>query len=1736
MERYGWGGTPWERVEVVSVGQLLHSGVRSECYLSELADGRRAVVKLLRQYGDAPAGLYGLISELHFGVDLALDGLRGVFGTGWLDQRPFVAFEYFDGITAARAFGGEQIRDRLFFRRFFQVAVQTVSIVQRLHQQGVVHNNLAPENLLHSRDFTASCLIDFGSAAQVRSSDDFSSFNRLPEGRIESLSPELVGQLMQPLDYSSDLYEIGVLFYYMLTGVFPFTGSPSEVIHAHLALPPLPPEQFISGFPVALSAIVLKLLAKDPQDRYVDCAELLSDLMVWHTQPEEGALDFWDSDPPVECASLKVPRKMYGRQQFAAAVREQCGFLEQSGAGVMLVDAPAGTGKTSLVQVLEREQSLSDCILVHGRNSREAVVPFSGLMDAFNNLIKYHLMEGGGGIGKLHRQLVEQLGNGIGALIGFLPVLGFFFENLPDAPDLDAVSVGNRLEMQLQKLFPLLPLPAGRSLIVFLDDFHLAAQAEIRLFIRVVSLLRHSRVLFIVASDSDYSAFQDSLLAGLAEQQLEAVEYRLAPLPLNAVQQLLEDMFSSGSGSCASLAVRLHRETGGKPRTLKKYLQYLIDTGFFSRNGRGVWSWDLSRLPRCLEQGVSHDEPELEKLDGPVRRLLALAAALSDPFELELVAAVAGVGAADAGVLLFNAVSSGVIERVSSMAKYSPERFRFRSSALAKRAARYYAAGEWPVVHLQIVRSLSALEEEVMRSNPGDQRLLIILKNCLRAEIPVETAERLLYISWLRQGGQLMLQAGDYQRAVTYLEHARRMLPEDCWRDYYAETLGLYNQLVTGYQFFGANDAVAECVDVMSRHIHRPDELLPAQLNCVKLRLTRDDPGEVISYALTVLGENGVKVPVRVRRSNLLRRAARLERELVGDKSRSLDRHYLCSDQAFVVLSDFITAFLSSLFMMDEDLFCWFCFYILERSIKDGVVPASAYGLGALALFLNRRFDRKEAALYLAGMALSLNSRFSPVSAAVEGMIRGYILHIERPLYQLKPFFDKKMELLALEGGDLESFESAGINSLLFRILIGEYLPELLGYMQQAALDTGRSRLFYLIVALFRQKTDDLVNGPQDGLLCGASLQLDSRLSHPAFTSSPFFESVALGQLLHLMLIYGVELDLGVIIERLSRYPDTVFTSPLRIEYNYYICLAWLRLRQKKRSVPAKSCWKKAYQLLRNAAIANPDNYGHKLELVEAEYAMVRGDLSSAFQNYEAACRNAAKNRFVYDEALAAESAARCYRDADMAESSMQKYRRAAACYREWGALFKAKQLQGAIPAVDVPNRVLPPGGTPSGGSGDNLLRDQEQSVYIKKIASAECADEVLGYGLRMMTESSGATKAVLLIDNGQGWQIAGVAEPVAGSEKAGRIDIQLYSAPCPPGKFPDFPHTLFRRVSFLDGALLYDAGNDQSGVGDNVLDKLNVKSASIIKACSPAGLAMALYLENREIRGVFTPSRNRMLELFLLQTAITVENNLLREDLLQQNENLEQLVDEQTGELRELAAEASRANRAKSAYLSMAAHDMKNPLLIMDLYTNFLENALEESLTDEQRKHLKNIRSGAEQLSHLLDSILDRNRIEAGKLELELEEVELVDLISSCVEAFSSVAEKKGVILQFDPDDQSHLLQADRFRCMQIFNNLINNAVTHTPAGATVEVKAFSQAAWAAVEVVDSGPGLPEEKLRDLFVEYYTTQHGNNENNHYGLGLTIVKMLVEAHGGNITAGNNPEGGAVFRVKLPLKM
>ncbi|HVJ30014.1 MAG TPA: serine/threonine-protein kinase PknK, partial [Gammaproteobacteria bacterium] len=732
------------------------------------------------------------------------------------------------------------IRERL------AIAIQLAEIVASVHAANVIHKDVSSHNCVYDPETGRCTLIDFGIATRLRSEESKFKAAAALEGTLAYIAPEQTGRMNRSLDYRADLYSLGVTLYELFTGGLPHeSADPLEMVHFHIAGKPVPPRDRHSRVPEVLSDIVLKLLQKEPEDRYQSAAGLVADLRrclvaIDEGRPSErfavGSADVIDRFDP--------PQKLYGRAAETRALLASFERVARGGVETVTVAGQPGIGKTSLVQEIYQPITRQSGYFVSGKfDLLQQNVPFSALVTALQDLVQQLLTEGPEEIAAW-REAIEAAVHPNGQLIvDVVPALALIIGPQPRAPELEALEAQNRFHLAFQNFVQLF-CKKSHPLVLFLDDMQWADSASLNLITRIVSArATESLLLVLTYRDSEVAANHPFMLA-VKEQTKQGVPVQaieLEPLDVPDVAELVADTLHQDAATAMPLAEIIQQKTGGNPFFIRQFLRALHGARLITFDGatkRFRYDVEAVKNAAITENVAELLATELQRLPDSTRATLRVAAIIGGRFELRLLANVRQQPATATNESLRPAIEAGLVvpltalESVDVNALQSPlvyGEFAFRHDRVRQAAYATLPDRERPRLHLAIGRAWLAI------ASPAEveARLFDIVGHLNEGRAGIDDAEERQRLADLnRRAGIKARDATAYELAVSSFRTAIELDGTAAWRDRYSVQFDTHRRLA---EALGLTADAAGALAVLEHALKHAASLIDGtQLSAIK--------------------------------------------------------------------------------------------------------------------------------------------------------------------------------------------------------------------------------------------------------------------------------------------------------------------------------------------------------------------------------------------------------------------------------------------------------------------------------------------------------------------------------------------------------------------------------------------------------------------------------------------------------------------------------------------------------------------------------------------------------------------------------------------------------------------------------------------------------------------------------------------------------------------------------------
>lgn len=1600
-----------------------------------------------------------------------------------------------------------------------QWMLQLTLLVESFHQRQLVLGDLRACAIFRCANSRALVLLDATQATAISSVNGLKLQQHDDLNALRTLAPEATGRVNAPLDQRTDLYSLGVLFYAIVAGRYPFAQQqPIELVHAHIAFTPPP----LPLLPPALSALILTLLQKNPNQRYSQIRGLRHDL--------ELLLNQWQQQQQLELAELSLhlgdkqlqfSHQLFGRESELAQLLALYQQVQQQPKNqLLLIEGYSGIGKTALIDQLYRQTLMDRPHFCRGKfDQYQRNQLYSAWQQVLTDIAEQLLQEPVAQLRQWQQQLQQALGKQISLLVQFIPSLQPLFGvplakmATPASGTSMIASLDPSFDQLLLQFFRVMGQICGQSsrpLILLLDDVQWADHSSLRL---LQALLTddglHGILLILSYRDHEMDDIHPlrHTLQKLQEAAVIPQRISLQSLEQPAVAAWLADTLRQPVAELTGLSQLLIEKTSGNPFFLRQFLLMLQQKNLLNCDDKGHWRWDLSAIAR---QNITDNLVELTAqrfatLSAEAHHLLKVAALLGDSADVQVVAAVLHRSYAALQPMIGEVVQAGIMSAFSQQhgAQISSLRFvhdRLQQAAFAllqddattlhRAIADYYLQGRSEAEQQQqlfaYIDHLNAAGEEAI-----DHYGALVV-----AKLNIAAAQQ------AHAGNAWHEAAAYYQRAYQLLAATAVSTHPDAAALCFDALLGMANCQYLTQQYDAAGQSCRQLKSMANQPLPR---MQVARLEIVLL-FARNDFAPAFELAQQVLQPVGVDIsqlediPVRY-----------LQLEQLYDKTRisDLTQQPALTSAELLMAMEILNTLLTVAYLVSPLHYLAVSYALVSLSIKNGHCAASSKAYSTHAMNLSGAFGQYKEALDFADLAIQVNQQYQGKFAAELNFQRAAtVLPWNAPLHNSLQALEQNI-YQALSQGNLEYAVHSALFFSFYQSLSGAPLDDVAADLQKYRQFITEKKFAYNLefIRLWQQYVDILQDSAADPQhLCGEAF--DEAIQLPLLEQTNNVTILFCYHSIKLMLAYLFDDEAAAIRHYQAALPLTGVAMSLYHQTEFYFFAGLLATRLCKQSDELQQQWQpqaeQSLQMLQQWTGRAAANHQHKVALLEAELAAI-AQQPLAWQAYDRALQLAQRSGFCQHHALAAELTANYWQQLGKVDFANLHWQQALQQYQNWQAHRKVAQLQLLQPQLQT--------------KPQNQLLDMASVLKAAETLSGQIDPAAfLQQMIDLIVENAGAQAGrLLLLDEHQQLQLKASAPATCANSPLSSPLLALVS------------RTLQPRLI-----------NDLNSHGNLFQDLPLPLPAAVL--CIPViisgQLCGLLYLEHFELSGAFTEERINLLQLLANQTAILSENTRLYHQVVAVNKNLEQKVWERTQELASAKIKAESATAAKSSFLARMSHEIRTPINAV-IGLSRLTN--KTNLTAEQQDYLTKIQESGEVLLSLVNDILDFSKIEAGKLELEITRFQLEKVLQRSVNlnALKAHAKSLELICHVDPALPSTLM-GDPLRIQQILVNLISNAVKFSDRGViSISLKLLQQQGQqlsVQLAVSDNGIGITPEQQRGLFQSFsqaddsITRKYGGS-----GLGLAICKQLCELMGGKIWLESQFGHGTTFYCELQLQ-
>jgi predicted ATPase/serine phosphatase RsbU (regulator of sigma subunit)/predicted Ser/Thr protein kinase len=1493
---------------------LIYSGNNSDVYTgTNKQDGKAVILKFLKA-DNAFSGLQKFSYEFEITKRISAKHTPEAYELIRSGTNYVIAMEFCEGKTLDKL-----IRENISLSDKIRIALAVCEALQAIHEHNVIHKDINPANIIIADDFSSAKIIDFGISTQLsREVPSVQSFDNF-EGTLNYVSPEQTGRMNRPIDYRADLYSLGITLYELFTGKLPFLQKDLlEIVHAHIAQTPPAPSESNTSIPRIISDIILKLIAKNAEDRYQSLYGLRYDFEYCLANIDDiFSLDDYQIATKDQIGKFQIPSKLYGRENEIKQILAAYDLVLDGQTALVTVAGFSGIGKSALVNEVHKPLSKDKGYFISGKYDQfQRNIPYSSIIQAFRELIRQILTEPEERIEIWRKKIQKALGENGEVITSIIPELESIIGKQMPLAMLGPTENKNRFLYVFQN-FTRVFAQREHPLVIFLDDLQWADVSSLEL-IKTLLLQENNTLFFIIAyrdNEVDASHPLMTMLRAAEEAGVNHKKIFLQNLPFEVVNQIISDTLHTADTE--DLCKVVYERTSGNPFFVTEFLNFLYKEYFinFDKN-LGKWKWDTKKITTAnlTNNVVELILSKLKKLSPKTQDVLRFAACIGNRFDLQTLSVICAES--NLSQSLWEAMQEGIILPLDENYKFLEQSdaetanagFRFLHDRVQQAAYALIETEKITALHIQI----GLLLKKNMTEQEQDAEIFDLLNHLNYALNEIREAdfrEELAKMNFT--AGKKAYDAAAYASAISYLSTAIEFLPKNAWEAHYELRLNIANLYVSAHLLDGKPDKAIAYADEALEKLQDILHGIFIITTKVESYATLSEFVKAVDIATEILAELGVDFNPNPGPEDVGAELGKTLEMLSKVNIPDLENLPVISDPKMsaalmIIPNIFLPSYVSRPMLFPvlnckniqimleygNTPICAFLYSMYAQVhwalLGTQGVPA-ALEFGELALKVHEKFGVKAVACGVyEQMAIALDFYSESFKKSVENFEKSYHFGFETgQIIFTNLSYMHACNAMFYDGYDLEKTAEVSASCMQWKRKMS--IPDV-------------TMTIGLLNAIARLSTinSDYAN------------EVVERVNYPEMLKTIYdiknYSEAVLCNFANLLANYYLEEYEAAVSEAKNIEPllaslgGTFYYCVARI----YIALAYLAVYTDKTDEEKKEIDGKLQGItdeMNYWVTTSKLSFGAYHALIKGETARVKGENPTDW--YDEAIAYAEKAGQTNLEALANELAGKYFASKNKSKIAGVYLTEAYKLYQIWGADKKATNLQEKHNLAEKSKRSNL-SQTLMGGTTKGTISASLDLGSLMKAANAITGELSLGNLLKsimlVMIENSGASGGAFLLLEENGWTVRATG------------DLQTSKAINEPVKnYGGIPHSVFNLGVRTQKEVVLDNALSSNFDTDDYFVKNKVNSVLCLPIINKQKLVAVLYLENQSVKGVFSQDRLELLKLLSAQVATSIENAYLYA-------NLEQKVEERTEQLNEafndIKASINYAQRIQNAIL----------------------------------------------------------------------------------------------------------------------------------------------------------------------------------------------------------------------------
>ncbi len=1384
-----------------------------------------------------------------------------------------LVLEDFGGITLSNT----NLSGNLDPLRFLELAIQLTDALDEIHKLHIIHCDINPSNILINTETKELKLIDFDISSLFSRMDTSYQHPNTLKGTLAYISPEQTGRINKRLDFRSDFYSLGATLYEVAAGVRPFIcKDPLELIYSQIAREPDSLAGHNPDFSGAIVDIIVKLMAKDPRNRYQSATGLRADLTVCLEMIIEGEIA--KSFPLGKrdlVNTLQFSETLYGRDKEIDLLLKSYKKILKGKKSMVILDGLPGVGKSSLVREIYKPVTRDNGVFLSGKfNQLKRNIPYSAFIQAIDEFIQMIMAEDPEILNVWSENLNAALGNIGKVIVDAVPAFEKIIGPQKEVPSLNGPEAKNRFFFAWQIVFKEMAR-REHPLVLFLDDMQWADQGSLDLLTYLFQRPNLSYFFPICAYRSNEvkpgHPFMESL--DLFSKEDCVTKIIVENLSDKNTSQILTDSLGAKNGF-DDLAELIYEKTMGNPFFVLRFIFNLYHEGYLDFNNRTAsWAYDMDELKRLeLTDNVATMLSEnLEKLPSAVQNTLKYASCIGNRFSIDLLAIVTKKKIETLKKDIAEGVEEGFLfHRDHSIYYFVHD--RVLKAAYGKMSKDEKAATHWKVGR-HLLEALFPLEKKERLFEITDHLFLgrSSLKNSKEKE---ELAELAI------TAGMQAKASGVFSKAFEYFSKAISLYTIFDWGKDYTIGLTLHTEAAVTAGLSSKYKEMEYYSAIVKENALSVLDQVKVFEALIMAHNSRGDHLKTVDTALEILTLLGVTFP-QAPDEQLFMASFQETMDLVA----LMDEDALFSNTPTLspeqkAMMGIINLASDAVFHSRPDFLPHLVFKQIQITLKYGICPGASAAFALFGLILCGPVQDIETGVTFGRLAVKIIDQFDTAvfKAKTFLIVNNCIMHWkEQNRNGLDHFLTAYRS--GLETGDLPFAAIAAhaycYNALFTAMPLSE-LDKKMKFYDESITDIGQfaaltfHRCYYQTVENLLGKTTH----PEK--LCGPVFDYQDQL--PELLEAQNRTAIFVLYFCHIFLgIYlGKTKKLGEDISKAREYQDGVVALIHNSMLNFYESLYLLdcyKMVSESEKEKLKTTVQANQQALKTWADHAPSNHEYKYLLIEAKSQQLWGKVEMAEKMYKNAVSCVYENSYCHEEYLIRENYAGFYFETNRFGAGIKQLHKAYHIAQQWGAEAIVEQLEQRYFQYISMERQSSKNYFEGTMTTTKEFVDTQSIIKAFQTLSEEIhLDALLEKMTEIMIRNAGATRGFFLEFHEKNFFVQAA---YTGQKITGILSNQLL------GSDSELPQSVLNYVAqSKKPVLLENIALDRRFSQDPVVKKGKNKSVLCVPVIHKGELLALMYLENDLAQGVFTQDNKELISILAGQAAISYENAKLYDTL----------------------------------------------------------------------------------------------------------------------------------------------------------------------------------------------------------------------------------------------------------------